>query len=92
MFTIHTAVNLITKETVDKYAEMNNGYFACMLALAMGYPNGGSDFIRRGDDEYALGWFDDEGERNWVKLTYADVKWYLKDKTLTLIMDVHTRT
>lgn len=92
MLTTYTAIDLITKEAVDKYAEMNNGYFACVLALAMGFLNGGSDFIKRGDDEYVLGWVDDEGERNWLKLTFADIKWHLKNKTLTLTIDVHTRT
>ena len=90
--TMKVALDLIPKETIDDYADIECAVFGDILLQAMGI-NGGCTLFRRSKhvDCYILAWVGDDGEVYDARFELNTIMRSLKGKSMTLTMDVHTR-
>ena len=90
--TMRVALDLIPKETIDDYAGIECTVFGDILVKALGI-NGGCTLFKRckHGDCYILAWIADDGEVYDARFDLDTIMRSLKDKHMTLTMDVYTR-
>lgn len=90
--TMKVALELIPKETIDKYADIECDVFGEILVKAMGI-NGNCLLFKHSKHEgcYRIGWILDNGEEYHATFDYDTIVRSLKGKSMTLTMDVYTR-
>ena len=91
--TMKVALGLITEKTINEYANIGCVEFGDILLQAMGINEGCTCFGHSQvyDDLYYLGWVTDDGEFYDAKFDMETLKRSLKNKSMTLTIDVHTR-
>ena len=90
--TMQVALDLIPKETIDDYADIECTVFGDILVKALGI-NGGCTLFKHSkhDDCYILAWTTDDGEIYDARFDLDTIMRSLKGKIMEMTMDVYTR-